>query len=384
MGDDLTITTVEEVEEIVHFRTQEMNKADRIHESATAEENMIFGSGKPPPKGVGYRVEYRHATSEQVVHSIRTDRLDFEAIDGYGEVFDIVTTFLTPDKEFRTGKDSEGRSTRATPLVTDTRRKVNMHIYSPAIIHALRSVVKYYPDQNLMGETVIIPAPYAILVHHEKELNDYKEKYHPSLLEEPICPKEKKAYEDIQLLQVFLKQTIMPQVELERERNRKGLETWDMLWLRRRPGATFKIHLVGINSGWTTGVIEGLRNGTVGFGGIPWTVDYWCLDYNGNCLGTLKRCFGRDRFEGEKEIRNELIIPDSAFEEPFDESVRKFVERGEKCLKLLSKQCQYYKGTTFNFPHQQVSTKCFILSRQMGSRPKFLLDKFTHNFRDYL
>jgi hypothetical protein len=301
----------------------------------------------------------------------------------YGEVFDIVITYLTLDKGFRTGKDPEGRSTRATPLVTNTRRKVDMHIYSPAIIHALRSIVKYYPHQSLMGETVIIPAPYAILVHHEEELNDYKEKYRPSLLEEPICPKEKKAYEDIQLLQVFLKQTIMPQVELERERNRKGLETWDMLWLRRRPGATFKAHIAGSNSEWTTGVIEGLRSGTMGFEGVPWTLDYWCLDYNGDCLGTFKKFSRIERFEGEQKV-NDHIIPDSAFEEPLDESVREFVEQGKKCLKLLSKQCQYYKGTTFNFPHQQVSTKCFILTRQLGSRSKFLPDKFAHYFHDYL
>lgn len=378
-GDDFTVTMVEEVEEVVHFRKQEMNTADRVQESPFVEE--IFGSGQPPPKGIAYRVEYRHALSEQVVHSIRTDRLDFEAVDACGEIFDIVTTFLTPENMFRTSNNSEGRSTRSTPLVTDTRRKVEMHIYSPGIIHALRSVVKYYPGQNLKGETVVIPAPYAILVHHEKELNDYKERCHPSLLEEPICPKERNVYADIQLLQDFLKQTITPRVKLERERNKKALETWDMLWLDWRPGATFKAKVAGSNSERVTGVFEFASGGTMGFGGEPWTFGYWLLDYNGDCIGTSKREFKEERFEGEREriiegrtIDFVEIIADSAFEEPLGESVREFVEQGEKWFKLLSKKCQYYKGNTVNFPHQQVSQKYFILTCQPHTRPRFVID----------
>jgi hypothetical protein len=262
--------------------------------------------------------------------------------------------------------------------VTDTRRKVDMHIHSPSIIHALRSVVKYYPGQNLMGETVVIPAPYAILVHHEKELNEYKERCHPSLLKEPIFPKEKNAYKEIKILQEFLKQTIMSEVELERERNQKGLETFDMLWLGRKPGATFKFRPSDDLSAWVVGVIEYVNGGTIGFGGASWNFGYWCLDYNGNFIGTFKRNFMIERFEGEQNVNFVHILEASAFEEPLHESVKELVQQGEKCFNLLSKQCQYYKGTTFDFPHHQVSPNHSALTVKLGAKSPPLCDRFTH------
>jgi hypothetical protein len=357
MTEDSTTTTEEKIEEVVQFNSEVQDGTNGSQQSSPIEE--VFGAGKPPPKGVKYRVEYRHEESEKVVHSIHTNRLDFEAVDAHGEIFDVVTTFLTPEEEFRSSKEPEGGA-RIAPLVTDTRRKIDMHIHSSSIIHALRSVVKYYPDQNLMGETVVIPAPYAILVHHEKELNDYKERCHPSLQTEPICPKEKNAYEEINVLQEFLKQTIMPDVELERERNKKGLETFDMIWLSRRPGKTFKFRPSNDTSSWVVGVVDYVKGGTIGFGGTAWSFGYWCLDYNGNFLGTFKKVFTIPRFEGEQNVNRVSIIEDFAFEEPLHESVKELVQQGEKFFKLLSKQCQKYKGTTVDFPHQQVSR--FVIS----------------------
>jgi len=355
-------TTEEIVEKAIQINTEENEDTTGTQKCYPIEE--IFGSGKPPPKGVRYRVEYRHAISERIVHSIHTDRLDFEAVDAHGEVFDIVTTFLTPENEFSSSKESKEGGTRVAPLVTDTRRRVDMHIHSPSIIHALRSVVKYYPHQNLMGETVVIPAPYAILVHHEKELNEYKEKHHPSIRKESICPREKNAYEDINVLQEFLKQTIMPEVELERERNKKGLETFDMLWLNRRPGKTFKFCADNDTGEWEGGVFAYAQGGTLGFGGRDWTFWYWCLDYNGYNLGTSNSWFVETRFEGEKRMRvddNDVcLFEESAFKEPLHESVKDLVQRGEKFFKLLSKKCQNYKGTTVQFPHQKVS--CSLVS----------------------
>ncbi|KAE9365610.1 P-loop containing nucleoside triphosphate hydrolase protein [Stipitochalara longipes BDJ] len=229
-----------------------------------------------------------------------------------------------------------------------------MHIHSPAIIHALRSVVKYYPGQNLMGESIIVQGPtYAILVHHEEELREYAEKCHPSRLTEPICPREKDAYHDIKILQEFLEQTIMPDVRIERERNLRGLETFEMSWVRKKPGSTFKF-IRDDTMQWVVGVIESVGGGTVGFGGTAWLTGYWYLDFNGSFLGPCKANVLTQRYEGERSGEFMQIIGENAFEEPLDESVKEFVEQGEKCFKLMTKKCQYYDGQTFDFPHHQI------------------------------
>ncbi|KAH6676509.1 ATPase [Halenospora varia] len=241
---------------------------------------------------------------------------------------------------------------RIAPLVTDTRRKVEMHVHSAAVIHALRSVVKYYPGQSLMGETVVITAPYAILVHHEKELNEYRERCHPDRLPDVVCPREKNAYSEIKLVQDFLEQTIMPKVRLERERNARGLQTFDMLWLQHRPGSTIT-YTTTDSAELTNGVVESISGGNLDFGKTSWLISSWYLDYDGHHIGMVNRVVNVLRFEGER-ISTTKVIDMSAFDTPLDESVKSVVERGAKCYSLLSKTCQYYKGSTAQFPYHHI------------------------------
>jgi hypothetical protein len=335
--------------EINNQLTEPLDKYQDIRPS----ENKLFTSSGPLPKGVRYRVEYRHESSRHVVHSIETDRLDLEPKDTVtGKIFDIVTTFATPDEEFKPNKDSNEPDKRSNPRVMDTRKAVQMHIHSPAIIHALRSIVKYYPGQNLLGEVVVIPEPFAILVHYEKELNEYKERCRPSGQTHPVCPKEMTAYHDINILQEFLEHAIMPAVRLERERNERGMHTFDMLWLRLKPGTTVKFNFVGAGGSWFAAVIGHTRSQNWG----GWDVGYWTLDYEGDYLGQCNDTMKPDRFEGEQKISKSdtQVIDDSAFKEPLDESVKDFVARGEKFYNLLSTKCQYYSGTTFNPPNHKV------------------------------
>jgi hypothetical protein len=351
---------VENVENII---TMNDSKSTAIPAAEPRQDDKnLFSNGLPPPQGVKYRVEYLHAATEKIVHSVHTDRLDYELVYAHGTVFDIVTTFLTPESGFKTDTTSFSQNgpqgveqplKRVAPIVTDTRRKIDMHIHSQAVIHALRSVVRYYPGQSLMGETVVIPAPYMILVHHEKELNEYKERCHPSNLKGPICPRERDAFHDISLVQDFLEQRIMPKVRLERERNLKGLETYDMMWVRRKPGSSMRYKTTD-SSEWRTGVVQSLQDGIQGFGGGAWHVMHWCLEYNGSWIGTTSTTISYEIFEGEKDSEGVEILDDTEFEEPLGESVKELVEEGTKCFRLLQKTCQYYKGKTYDLPNNQV------------------------------
>ncbi|KAG9228393.1 P-loop containing nucleoside triphosphate hydrolase protein [Amylocarpus encephaloides] len=78
----------------------------------------------------------------------------------------------------------------------------------------------------------------------------------------------------------------------------------------------------------------------------------WALDYDGHHIGTIANTSVIEKYEGEQEKFSE-IVKDSEFNGSLDESVKDLVELGEKCYSLLFKNCQYYKGTTAEFPHHQ-------------------------------
>jgi hypothetical protein len=162
MDPESTTAIGEKRTEVLHVTVE--NKTEDIGLSNTA-------SSRPSPKSVQYRVEYRHESTNKVIHSIQVDSSDSAAhLHGKSSIFDIVTVFKTNDEEFKPRVDSKnaGAQPNSTPYVSDTRKLVDMHIHSPAIIQALRSVVKYYPGQEILGESIIISYPYLILIHHEK------------------------------------------------------------------------------------------------------------------------------------------------------------------------------------------------------------------------
>ena len=164
-------------------------------------------------KRIKYRVEYVEAVTGNVLHQHETKSLNFEAdtASGAQTVFEIVTTVRTAQKSAEEFKN--------TPPVGSTAT-VSMHILSSAVIHALRSVVQYYPTQDLSSAVIKISAPYAILAHHYDELMEYREKIKSSDLEE-ICYREKDAYEHLGVLKAFLDEHVMPAVEAEKAGNKR-------------------------------------------------------------------------------------------------------------------------------------------------------------------
>lgn len=50
----------------------------------------------------------------------------------------------------------------------------SIKIHSTLLLEAIREVVKYYPSQNLIGDTVTIRQPYGVLMHHFTELVELK------------------------------------------------------------------------------------------------------------------------------------------------------------------------------------------------------------------
>lgn len=311
---------------------------------------------------VEYFVRYRNVTTKELVYEYQTDgvvvesELERDSGSKNQKIFDIVTVFHTQEKP------EPGAARKPSPV--KSTGTVSMHIKSPAIINALRAVVEYYPSQDLFGDTVIIPAPYAVLVHHRKELSEFREKTSHAEQSDEICFREKEASRHIQTLLDFLEKNIMAEVREEEERNARGFETFKMAWVAMKPGTTYRFVYTGKLGVEVGAVIHTMSGGSFQDPAVPWLLRYWTWDFNGSFLGQRFGEAVAQKWDGERNI-NYFIPEKSVFEDPSnaEKISRELIARGEKFYSLLTKRCHYYKGTTVDFPYHKVFSLSFILFR---------------------
>lgn len=129
-----------------------------------------------------------------------------------------------------------------------------LRIYSVAIIHALRSVVRYYPQQDLSGDIVEVTWPFPVLVHHFDELRDFREACIKKDQSE-ACIRERHVDTHVGLLLDFLNEELMDNVRSEKELTKTRHRTFDYLWASLKPGTTVYTE---IREGprWLPGVIH--------------------------------------------------------------------------------------------------------------------------------
>ncbi len=176
------------------------------------------------------RVEYRHRETGEVLYEREhrsEDNTGFYSHDG--PIYDVVTVYKT--------RPLNSKTTIEEPPPTSSTPSHSLRIYSAAIIHALQSIVQYYPGQDLTGDAIDMPWPYPILVHHFDELTKFREQCmaKPS---SQLCVREREVPEHLELLLRFLDTGIMVDVRAEQERNRNGFYTWEGYWVAMKPGIT--------------------------------------------------------------------------------------------------------------------------------------------------
>jgi len=293
-------------------------------------------------KRIKYRVEYVEAVTGNVLHQHETKSLNFEAdtASGAQTVFEIVTTVRTAQKSAEEFKN--------TPPVGSTAT-VSMHILSSAVIHALRSVVQYYPTQDLSSAVIKISAPYAILAHHYDELMEYREKIKSSDLEE-ICYREKDAYEHLSVLKAFLDEHVMPAVEAEKARNKRGYYTFDMYWVVLKPGTMFKDQWLDDDTHYA-GVLHSVTGGSLEKPTQEWIKWYWSLEYDGSLVERTLKSSLISKFDGERTL---CFKPLDRQNLKGDEEVERLISYGKIYWNHMRKQCKYYKGVTATFPHNDI------------------------------
>lgn len=299
---------------------------------------------------VGYRTEYfsPHTNkSLQVNHIPRTfspDGLENRP------AFEIVTVYDTPATKF-------DNSTNAL-LPLSSLNHVHMVIYSPAILKALRLVVEYYPGYDLLGQPVTIPEPYAILLHHRKQLEERRKQFaQPSDQSEfSGCESERESYEHLGLLLDFLRKESYGKIDREEEGYRRAtpVANFDMLWLLFKPGTDVYFDLYATNAPprYNAYVIKRVEGGTTCHRRVPYIIHLWFLDFNGDIIGRGETSCTIHQFEGEKEITSLRVIPvefmcDRIMGDSLSRQER--IQKGKLFFELAkSKLCMDYSGACFD------------------------------------
>ncbi|KAM0563591.1 hypothetical protein ACHAPJ_001315 [Fusarium lateritium] len=341
---------------------------------------------------VRYRVQYRSfATNELLDQKDAQDLRDEtwktnETGVGSGPVFDIIKTIRTqdPDREGSSRAEPGNEPSHLLPATLSPTYSIRIH--SLAIINAVQSVVKYYPSQDLTGDSIVIQWPYAVLVHHYDELHDFISSV-KELEPERRCDREHDVEKHLRLLFDYLEESVMPGVREERDRNSRGYTTFEWYWVRKRPGATI---FFDTRTSYETQayVIHSLKGGSSANPSTDWDVVYWRLNFDGESLGREEKRFNITKWDGELELtRDSRLIEfpeqDNDGDEKtlddmdFEDDVKQRIRNGEVYWRLLNKQCQWYSGKTVDFPYNSIKTNVMVdveayLERFTYSKPDIM------------
>ena len=233
-----------------------------------------------------------------------------------------------------------------------------LRIFSPAIIHALRSIVTYYPSQDLSSDIIEIPRPYPVLVHHYDELVNFRDQ-HAAKDPATVCSREINATKDLDSLLQFLDEQVMGEVKKEIGRNKNGLWTFNHIWLSLKAGITGLANMREDTLD-VTGVVHSVSGGSFVSPAQDWRVVLWSLEFDGVYLTRKEYVIFSQKFDGIRIIKiNYILFDEKDIEEAINNhpSVMKAVNVGKEYWELLNKQCKFHMGKAVSFPHNEVSTK---------------------------
>jgi hypothetical protein len=259
---------------------------------------------------------------------------------------------------FRT--KSEGSATDERLPTSGISPTYYLRIYSDAVIQALRSIVRYYPGQDLSGDFIDVAWPYPVLVHHYNELRSFGEVVSKKEAEE-VCVRERDAEKHIELLLDFLDKEVMEMVNAEKERNKRGFFTFDYMWVAMKPGTTYLYKLREGEDEWGCGVIYSFIGGIFDHPREHWTLSVWSMAYDGLFLGREKHWLEHQKFDGEKPLISAMFMFLGDMEEfgetKQNEIIGQLIKQGKTYWKLIDKQCMYHEGMTIELPKNEVRIK---------------------------
>lgn len=349
-----------------------------------------------PPKGkvfVRYEHVYRDPLDREEIlfRGVAYDSpppVESRDLDKGKALFDVVTEFRSA-VHYSSYERSEYYD-RMLPRPPPIHGPSTMHvvIHSRAIIRALQHIVEYYPGLDLSKPAVKIDEPFAAIAHHHDQLHKYLESHGRQGMD---VPEEETAEisEHLKRFLDFADQIIIPPVLEERERHKRGVVTWSMLWLLFTPGTDVAVSTT--SSTKRGGIVE--RDGAVvetvkyverGWDSDPFSESYvprrdsrdsngvdtlriklWNLRYDGFKLGRCSDRVNIGYFEGELELGRLSVVPMQHAASLKDGSnLRQHLEaQGKRYCGLLTSRIFTHDGNIMDYPFHHVWLSLWRLSR---------------------
>ena len=303
-----------------------------------------------------YKVQYRNVMTNQIVY---TQESEGPIVIESKESRQLPALELITD--IATNATLEGiEQLKEPPNTAFGVRRAALKINSPAIINALQKVVEYYPGLDFPGESFLVDEPFHVLIHHESELAAFRENYAPdkNRPQSECCDREKNTYEHLGVLQTFLKQRVGLRVETERIRHKRGVATFDMLWMLFKPGTTVYTD-TWLSEEYDAYVIQSVKGGVDEESTSSLQIEMWFLDFDGKYIGKRGTTRTQLPFNGEKKISTLEVFPCEFWEDkPTEGNVKglrqRLEERGKMFFKLTSRRCMSFDGLTITSPRIHV------------------------------
>jgi hypothetical protein len=273
-------------------------------------------------------------------------------------VFDVVTTFSTPDNS------TWNPESRGLPQLVSAFGKKSIIIYSRSIINALQIVVDYELTQSFSGDSIIIQEPFAMLVHYYDQLHQYRGKFDPGLGNRELCNSTKDVYLHLGLLIDYLDANVMPSVREEEARHSRGVATFDMLWLLWTPGCEVVADgargpFDPVSKRWDGFILDSVYRAIHEGRLVRYDLTLWGMEYNCKYMQSHEVKVAVYPFSGERNIRDlPDAVPAQYWENPNDPdyTVEYLKRRGMQYFDLTQKQCVYHAGDTLEHPFSRVGT----------------------------
>ncbi|KAK2023511.1 ATPase [Colletotrichum zoysiae] len=235
--------------------------------------------------------------------------------------------YYNSDDSSSSGSEDESGSKTARVIRT------YMTIHSEYLINALRAVVAYYPNVNLLADKVTVEAPYRVIVHHREALKRYR--YH-----QPGNHSSEYARltaEHVDVLLEFIERTVGESIRKEQDRHQRSVPvaTFDNYWMALKPG---EVAYVKKNDLWEAHVLSGVSQHVATDGrSRDLHVVSWFLEFNHNrIVRTMDQTFIRS-WNGEQVIHSLGLIPARLFPDDPDAMMEKQVRLGKFYWELLQR-----------------------------------------------
>lgn len=258
-------------------------------------------------------------------------------------------------------EESSEKKTEATPPKDLEDYKIDrvypssLHVHSTHLTQILRKVVEYYPSQNLVGETIIIPEPFAVLAHHADQLSGMLSHDNQN---ETTSLEENTEMSHLSVLLNFMSSHVKPKYEPAKKRLMHPTTptvAFKDVWYLLRPGLKAYFDFKGIWVGCIIETVLLMEKDTSAQTPERWEVTVWFMDidYVANEVGPQRTNIYVNTFDGEREVTKLPVYPCDYYDRN-DKGLRKrnFEARGQRMQKLIwsGHQLLHHDGEIASLP----------------------------------